>query len=313
MTSETQSPSGADGTDERVLREVFRLERERFEVPAAPDAPFLKEQVIYGKAGERELLGTLYRPKSPSGSLCPVVVYIHGGGWKGGTRAQFPRHAAAMTEKGFVGLCIDYRLSGEAPYPAAIHDCKCAVRYVREHASGLNIDPDRIGAVGGSAGAHLSAILATTPSRAEWEGEGGWPGQSSSVQAAVLFNGEFDLPAWWHYGKCNDLMLRFLGTPYAEDPELYRLVSPIAHVDAHTPPCLLLHGEEDEPVPIAQSIDFCAKILAAGGRAELIRVPGVGHAWFNRDPHFERCLAHMMDFLVRHLSASSAPVSLPED
>jgi len=229
-------------------------------------------------------------------------VYIHGGGWRGGHRAQFARHAAAMTLEGFVGLCVTYRLSDEAPYPAAIEDCRCAVRYVRANAEALGIDPNRIGLVGGSAGGHLSSLLATTPGMTEWDGEGGHAGQSTEVHAAVLFNGEFDLPTWWGFERCNEFMVKFLGKPYEEDPKLYALASPITHVDANTPPCLLVHGEKDELVPIEQSASFHDRIRAAGGHAELIRVPDVGHAWFNRDPHFQPCLEWMRDFLVRQLS-----------
>ena len=119
MSSKPSPVSKSNKSDPKVLEEVYRLEKERFEVPADPDAPFLKEQVVYGKGGEKDLEATLYLPKSRAASR-PGVVYIHGGGWRGGSRSQYPRHAAAMAGKGYVGLCINYRLSGEAPYPAAM-------------------------------------------------------------------------------------------------------------------------------------------------------------------------------------------------
>jgi acetyl esterase/lipase len=288
-----------------IVKEVHRIEEQKVSVPASPDSPFNKHDVVYGKVGTRELKGILFEPRKPSKSLLPAVVYIHGGGWTTGTLAQFTRHAAAMTEKGFVGLCIQYRLSGETPYPAAVEDSRCAVRFLRAHAKEFNIDPKRIGAVGGSAGAHLSALLATTPNRKEWDAEGGHFDYSSAIQAAVLFNGEFDLPQWWKYEKCNDFMLKFLGTSYEQDSELYRLVSPITHVSEQTAPCLMMHGEEDVAVPISQSVEFYDALCTKGVSAELLRVSKVGHGWFNSNrPHFESCLQYMMAFLVRYLGTS---------
>ncbi|GAG13224.1 unnamed protein product, partial [marine sediment metagenome] len=216
-----------DHSDDEVIREVYRLEEERFEVQSAEDASFEKMDVVYGTIESRDLIGTLFLPKNGSETARPSVVYLHGGGWRGGTREQFPRHAAEMTSKGFAGLCIDYRLSDESPYPAAIQDAKCAVRYLRANAERFALDPTRIGAVGGSAGAHLAAFLATTGDkrRQEWEGTGGHQDYDSSIQAAVLFNGEYDLRTWWEYGKCNEFMLNFFRKPFEEAQDLYHETS----------------------------------------------------------------------------------------
>ena len=261
------------------------------------------KEVIYGVIEGSELIATLYLPKDKSVTLRPSVVYLHGGGWSQGTRKQFFRQAAAMASKGFVGLCIDYRLSIENQYPASIQDAKCAVRYLRANAEQFSLDPDRIGAVGGSAGAHLSACLATTGGgkKLEWEGTGGHQEYDSSIQAAVLFNGVFDLQTWWDYGKYNKLMTEFLEKPYDKDPELYYDASPVNHVDSRTCACLLIHGEDDEAVPISQSINFHNRILSVGGHSEIIKVLGVGHGWFNSEPHFQFCLEPMMKFLLKQL------------
>ena len=284
---------------DNVAREIDRIERKTF--AAASSAIFDEHSLEYGRVGERQLRGIIYVPKEESGRRRPAVVYVHGGGWRAGTPMQFSRHAAAMSERDFVGLCIEYRLCNEASFPAALQDCKCAVRYLRANAERLNIDCGRIGIVGGSSGAHLGALVATTPNRNEWIGNGGHGDQSDTVQAAVFFNGLFDLPAMWPFGKCNQIMRDFLGKSYDEDTELYRQASPITHVDKNTPPSLLLHGEDDKVVPVQQSVDFCDRLSQAGVVAELIRVSSVGHAWFNRDPYYETCLRQMMDFLTRQL------------
>jgi acetyl esterase/lipase len=283
-----------------ILRQIDRIENEAF--TPAPGSGFVERSLEYGRVGDRQLRGIIYVPKKESGRRRPAVVYVHGGGWRGGKVAQFSRHAAAMTERDFVGLCIGYRYSGEATFPASIQDCKCAVRYLRANAEHLRIDAGHIGIVGGSAGAHLSALVATTPSRHEWLGSGGHADHSSAVQAAVLFNGTFDLPALWRAGKCTPILQALFGKTYEENPEVYKLASPITHVDANTPPCLLLHGEEDGAIPVQQSVDFRNRLQRAGVSAELIRVPGVDHGWFNHDPHYEPCLRHMMDFLTRNIS-----------
>lgn len=287
-------------TPEETVRRVHCLENEKH--PAAPADTFTQSQVVFGRVGTRELRADLFLPKTAPTQSRPAVVYVHGGGWQMGNASQFARHAARMAAHDFVGLCIDYCLSGETPFPAALEDCKCAVRYLRAHAAELHLDCRRIGAVGGSAGAHLSAMLATTAKRNDWDGCGGHVRYPSEIQAAVLFNGEFDLTTWWHFGKCNEFMIRFFKKTYEESPELYRLASPITHVDRNTPPCLLVHGENDEAVPIQQSVDFYNRILATGGRSELVRVPSVGHAWFNHDPHYESCLQIMMKFLIQNLA-----------
>lgn len=290
-------------SDLDIIKEVYLLEGESFECD--PDANIKKQDVVYACIDGRDLIGTLYLPAAKRPKQIPSVVYIHGGGWSRGTREHFSRQAIAMAKKGFAGLCIDYRLSEESQYPAAIQDSKCAVRYLRANSDLFGLDASKIAAVGGSAGAHLAACLAVTRAeqKTDWEGTGGHQEFDSCIQAAVLFNGEFDLPSWWRYGKCNDFMLKFLRKAYEEAPALYEEASPINYLDANICPCLLLHGEEDVAVSVSQSIDFHNKILSVGGKSDLVKVPNVGHAWFNNEIHFESCLKKMMDFLLVNLQS----------
>lgn len=286
---------------EDVMREVYKLEMDFYDVDPKLGS-FTRDEVVFGSVNNRELTGTFYLPKSTQEKPYPSVIYIHGGGWQYGSNKQFKRHAAFMTTKGFAGLCINYRVSGEAKYPGAIQDSKCAVRWLRANSKRYNLNSNRIGAVGGSAGGHIAALLATTPHIKELEGSGGFNEFPSSIQVAVIFNGEFDLPRWWQYGKCNEFMVNFFGRKYEDDPKLYRFASPINHVNKNTPPILLLHGEKDISVPVKQSIDFYEKLRSEDSYCELDIIPEVGHAWFNKDPHFGPCLKKMMSFLVRHLS-----------
>ena len=122
----------------------------------------VQRDVVYGKGGGRDLHLDLFVPKDKS-AVRPGIVFIHGGGWSGGSRGQFQRQAAYLAGKGYVGACIEYRLSSEAKYPAAVEDCKCAVRWMRANAKRLHIDPKRIAVCGGSAGGHLASLLGSFP------------------------------------------------------------------------------------------------------------------------------------------------------
>lgn len=262
-----------------------------------PDSVELRPDLVYARYGQRELKADLYLPKQLSTPI-PAIVYVHGGGWRNGSKSAFSRHAAHMATRGYVGLCIEYRLSGEATFPAAIHDVKAAVRYLRAEAARLRIDPSRIGAAGGSAGGHLVALLGVSPQRPEWEGDGGNPTHSSAVQAVAAFNPAVDLVAFGtlRSNDANNSVAAFLGAPFAAKPGLWKDATPITHVSKQSPPFLFLHGDADTTVPIAQSHKMLAALKAAGVRAEILVAPGAGHGFFNRPPWFEPTLRRMSEF-----------------
>lgn len=262
-----------------------------------PDSVELRADLVYARYGPRELKADLYLPKSGPGPF-PAVVYVHGGGWRNGSKSAFSRHAAHMATRGYAGLCIEYRLSGEATFPAALHDVKAAVRYLRAQAASLRIDATRIGAAGGSAGGHLVALLAVSPQRKDWEGDGGNPGLSSAVQAVAAFNPAVDLVSFGQRlpGDASNSVAAFLGGPFASKPDLWKDATPITHVSKHSPPFLFLHGDADTTVPIAQSQKMLDTLKAAGVRAEILVAPGAAHGFFNRPPWFEPTLRRMAEF-----------------
>jgi acetyl esterase/lipase len=264
-----------------------------------PNGVEMKKDVVYGRGDNRDLKMDLFLP--PGDGPFPAVVYIHGGGWRGGNRSAFHRQAAMMAARGFVGACIEYRLSGEASFPAAVEDCKCTVRMLRANFRMFKIDPERIAVAGGSAGGHLAALLGVTPDRKDLEGTGGHAGQSSRVQAVVAFNGVFDFEPIAKVAKPNPSVVAFLGGSFEDRADTYRLASPATHVAKGAPPFLFLHGTADTTVPIDQSRQMAQTLKAIGAVAETYEAPGAGHGFFNRPPHFEPTFKRMAEFLGTHL------------
>jgi len=284
---------------------VFALAAQQGEDPPfeLPAGVTVERDLVYARYGDREMKLDLYRPASGAGPF-PAIVFIHGGGWSAGNKNAFRRQAAYQATKGFAGACIAYRLSGEATYPAAAHDSKAAVRWVRANAAKYSINPDKIGAAGGSAGGHLVAILGTSAKLRKLEGDGGNPGFSSRVQAVVSFNGVFDLAgAAAKSANATGPIALFLGGPYDHMPQVYAEASPMTHVDKSSAPFLLLHGTADSTVPYQQSVDMQKKLEAAGVRAELYSAEGAQHGFFNRPPHFHPTLERMEQFFRSVLAA----------
>jgi acetyl esterase/lipase len=255
-----------------------------------PDNVTVVKNIIFGTGGGRDLHLDLFLPNNEK-PLRPGIVFIHGGGWKKGDKTKFQRQAAHLASKGFIGACIEYRLSGEAKFPAAVQDCKCAVRWMRANAKKYRIDPDRIAVMGGSAGGHLAAQVGTTDeSFRTLEGNGGHAQYSSRVQAVVSYYGKFDVRGIDRPD--------FFGQSYKAIPDLYALGSPIVHVTADDPPMLLCHGTADETVPYAQSVRLHAALRTIGVHAVLKTAEGAGHGCYNRPPWYTVGLQQMEEFLT---------------
>jgi acetyl esterase/lipase len=185
---------------------------------------------------------------------------------------------------------------------------KCAVRWLRANAPKYNIDPNRIGALGGSAGAHLVALLGTTSGEKRWEGSGGNPDQSSAICAMVCLSGPYDLSLGYRDsvhqnskegGAVRGMLEALQGGPLEQKPAQYAAASPMTYASRDTVPALLTHGTADPLVPIEQSDLFYAKLKSAGANVELIRIEGAGHADFGPKP--QEPLAKITTFVQKQL------------
>jgi sugar lactone lactonase YvrE/dienelactone hydrolase len=225
-------------------------EREGRPSTAIPKGVTADLDVVYAQHGNRRMLADVFRPAKADGNL-PAVLVVHGGGWLNGDRMKFRALSIALAERGYVTMAIDYRLGGEAKFPAAALDCHEAVRFLRARAADYGVNPGRIGAVGGSAGGHLVGLLATTPDVTELHGRDAGDG-SSRLQAAIVMAGPMEMltgsvaersraPG----SKSNSN--RWLGKTVDEAPELYRLADAHEHISKSDPPLLFMCGGQDNP------------------------------------------------------------------
>ena len=239
--------------------------------------------VEYGKGGGHSLLLDIVRPNPLPTNAMPAVIFIHGGAWRGGDKNHAPTRFLA--ERGYFVASINYRLSGEAPFPAAVEDCKCAVRWLRSNAAKYNVDPDGIGVWGASAGGHLAEFLGTTTDDPRYEGTGGWTNASSRVNAVVSFFGPSDFTKG--IGKFRNAdgsrgnyeVVKFLGGLPADKPDVYRDASPLTHVDKMSAPMLLVHGDQDPVVPLEQSTRMANALREAGVNVKFIVVTNGVHGF----------------------------------
>lgn len=222
-------------------------------------------------------------PKAPK----PAIVFFFGGGWTGGTPAQFENQARHFAKRGMIAITADYRVKSRhgVQVVECVKDAKAAIAWVRENAARLGIDPNKIAASGGSAGGHLAAATGTITGF----------GSDERPNALILFNpgctlgpiGEWNPPA----GAGARLGVERLGVE-AE------VISPAHHVGEHTPPTLILHGKADTNVPYASVAAFESAMKKAGRPCKLVGYEGAGHGFFNRGDDYTRTLAEADAFLV---------------
>jgi acetyl esterase/lipase len=262
-------------------------------------------------SGIRPLELDLYLPPEVSAPT-PVVIFLHGGGWRvGSRRAAGPAYAGRspspfeqLAAGGIAVASIDYRLTGEARWPAQLHDAKAAVRWLRARAAEIGIDPERIAAWGESSGGHLAALLGLTSP--ELDGDVGVVGPSSAVMAVAAWYAPSDLASLPADLGADPMAVDsrealLLGAPLPTVPELTAEASPLTYVSADAPPFLLLHGRDDHLIPGVQSERLAAALRAAGGQVECETYPGADHMWRGAPEAAETALARTAAFLRRHL------------
>ena len=274
------------------------------------DLPFL--------APDRAEKLDLYLPETPpAGKFSPAVVWIHGGGWAGGTKneARAKNICGILTRAGYVAVSVDYRL-GEGAWPTNLFDCKNAVRFLRAHAAEYHLDPNRIAVAGGSAGGHLALMVALTTDRAGFEPTGAgtpYPGVSSAVRCVINMYGITNLNTRQQTDskglptgtrKPLGAALKVFGAT-DDTADVLRLASPVTHVTKNSPPILTLQGRADTTVDYAQAEELDRVARERGARHELVLIDGVGHTFdwekWSKKPLPGGVKSTALAFLARHM------------
>jgi acetyl esterase/lipase len=268
--------------------------------PSLPPGVTERKNLVYASIGERHLHLDAYLPETPAHHAYAGVILIHGGGWRSGDRSQAVPMAQRLAAAGYVAIAVEYRLSPEARYPAALHDLKSAVRWLRAHARDLTLDTSRIAALGCSAGGHLAALLGSTNGDPRFEGSGGTPGHSSAIQAIVDIDGVLDLTHPAESGKDTGSAkpsagASWLGATYRERPDLWREASPLRHVRRETPPVLFVNSSLDRFH--AGRDEMIGKLQAYGIPSRVQTLPDTPHPFWLFHPWFDSTCGYVIRFL----------------
>jgi acetyl esterase/lipase len=271
-----------------------------------------ERNIPYVENGHRNQVLDLYLPEQASDKPLPLMIWIHGGAWMGGSQVNPP--VLYLVGKGFAVASIQYRFSSDAIWPAQGYDCKAAVRFLRANAAKYNLDPNRFGVGGDSAGGHLAAFVGTSGDVKDMEGDLGNPGVSSRVQAVVDWFGPTDLLVMGQQAGPGSMIQhdapdspesRLMGGPVHEKRDLAKTANPLTYVDGTDPPFLIMHGDNDQLVPLGQSV-ILAKALIDAGVAEVTMriIHGAGH----EGPQFRNAESQRLteEFLSRKLKVAGS-------
>jgi acetyl esterase/lipase len=257
-----------------------------------------KPDVTYATVGGEELKLDIASPKGLDHPV-PGIVVIHGGGWMAGNRKDMAGIAKKLAEHGYVAATLSYRFAPKHRFPAQVEDVKAAVRYLRAHAKELNIDPQRIGATGGSAGGHLSLMLGSMDSGDGLEGEGGNADQSSKVQAVVNYVGPVNLIMDDYTEVQTGILTAFVGGPPKTKTDDCRRASPLSYINKGDAPTLSFYGTDDPLIPNDQAVQLAKAMDDADipGRVEIM--VGASHGWAG--PEMDRTIEATIEFFDEHL------------
>jgi acetyl esterase/lipase len=282
----------------------------------APDGVVIERDMVYLSPGRKEKLD-LYRPADrPKGVRSPAVVIIHGGGWSGGDKASAREFniGTTLAKAGYVCASVEYLKEGTGRWPTNLYDCKNAVRFLRANAGRYQVDSDHVGVIGGSAGGHLALMVAYTPGVKGLTPEAPYPGVSDRVQACVDMYGVTDLNTrqateadGTPNGKIREAGL--FSDKRGENPDKWKLASPVFHISQSCPPTLILHGLADATVDREQSVELDRKLSDQGVEHRLILIPGVGHTFdleqWQRKPLPQDLRPVVVGFFDRHLKPAA--------
>lgn len=255
------------------------------------------KDIVYARVGGKPFALDIYLPAgvaSPS-----LVVWVHGGAWRSGTKEGIP---PALVGNSFAIASVDFHQSTEAPFPAAVHDIKGAIRFLRANAKKYGYDASRIAIAGSSSGGHLAILVGVTNGNKVLEGVvGNNPDQSSDVQAIVDYYGASNLTTILSQSTPHGLSVRkpalelLLGALPENATELAKLASPVFHIDSDDPPLLIIHGDQDPQMPINQAHELAGQYIASGLDVYFDVVYGGAHGGdlFYSPEHLERVLAFL--------------------
>ena len=285
-----------DTAERGLLKSYPFITRLSTEVPREARA---RLGVVYASYQGRDMHLDLFQPEKQG--IFPAVILVHGGAWITGNHEMENPFAIELARRGYVAATIEYRLSNEAKYPAQIHDLKAAVRWLRANSARYQIDPNRIGAIGASAGGHLVALLGATNELPNFEGNGGNGNVSSRVQTVVDIDGTatFVDPGNIEKEKKGplDTNTRLIGAPFAEKPEVWRDASPITHVNPKSAPVLFINSSSYRP--FQQREEMRDKLKALGIVSEIVVIPNTPHPFWLFHPWFDTTIEYVDEFLKR--------------
>jgi len=282
--------------------------------PRVPEGVKAYKDLEYVASGHERHKLDLYVPEEAEGPL-PLLIWVHGGGWQNGSKDGCPPLREGYTSRGYAVASINYRLSGHAPFPAQIEDCKAAIRWLRAHAKQYNLDTKLFGVWGSSAGGHLVALLGTSGDVKEFD-KGANLDQSSRVQAVCDYFGPTDFvvfvttPKYESHAKADAPEAKLIGGAVLENKDKAAKVNPITYVSADDPPFLIVHGDKDGTVPINQSELLFSALKKAGRQVHFHTIHGAGHG----GPGFNapEVTAQVREFFEKFLKGAGKDVAKPQ-
>ncbi len=249
----------------------------------------IEKNIVFGKGGNTDLRLDIYRP--PAGTEKRMAtIHIHGGGFTAGSKDTLADRVAPLVALGYVAIPVQYRLAGEAKWPAQIEDVKAAIRWTRANAKSLGVDPDKIAVVGYSAGGHLALFAAGTANRPEFEGKNGTPGAGTQLAACAAYYPATEVRPRPD-GTANILL------PAGSDEAAHRAASPVTYVAKGFPPTVIFHGTADVTIPIESSERLFKQFREAQIPSEFHAFEGVPHA-FDSNPEFAKSAAELANFFI---------------
>lgn len=277
-----------------------------------PETVTFQPNVEYSHPGDVSLMLDIAYPKEAK-DKCPAVLMIHGGGFRAGTRQGYDAFCIKLAQMGYVAATVEYRLAPAYQFPAAVHDCKAALRWLRANAEKYKIDTKRIATMGGSAGGHLAQFLGVTEGVPQFEGTGGNPEQSTEVACVVNVYGPSDFTK--SYGRsvdAHEVLPLFLGGNLQQARHNHIVSSPLNWVTPQAAPTICIHGTKDLYVNYEQAVWMVERLHASDVEAVLFTLPEAGHGFKGEDQ--TKADQAAFDFLNRHLKpVPPAPPKKPEE